>query len=118
MFVVVLVFFLFLFSPSFVGESSLSLLLFRFIVIFMGSIDVVAGDDVDDCFVAVVDVDDCFLAVGAVIITVVESFVVVVGFVLFSGGAIVDFFQGSFFPPFFLVTWVHPSSSFLLGFSG
>ena len=59
----------------------------------MGSIDVVAGDDVDDCFVAVVDVDDCVLVVvslGVAMIAVVESFVVVVWF---SIGAI-DFFMG------------------------
>ena len=69
----------------------------------MGSIDVVTGDDVDDCFVAVVDLDDCVLAVvsvGAVMITVVESFVVVVWLVLFSVGASVDFFKGVFSPFF------------------
>ena len=67
----------------------------------MGSIDLVSGDDVDDCFVAVVDVDDCVLVVvslGVAMIAVVESFVVVVWF---SVGAI-DFFMGVFFPLFFL----------------
>ena len=62
----------------------------------MGSIDMVSGDDVDDCFVAVVDVDDCVLVVvslGVAMIAVVESFVVVVWF---SVGAI-DFFMGVFF---------------------
>ena len=87
----------------------------------MGSIDVGAGDDVDDCIVAVVDVDDCVLAVvsvGVAMITVAESFVVVVWLVLFSVGASIGFFKGVFFPSFFfLVTWVHPSSSLLLGFS-
>ena len=61
----------------------------------MGSIGV-------DCFVAVVDVDDCVLvvvSVGVAMITVVESFVVVVWLVLFSVGAI-DFFMGDFPPPF------------------
>ena len=100
MFVVVLFFFGFLFSPSFVGESSLFLLLFKLMLMSMGSIGV------DDCSVAVVDVDDCVLvvvSVGVAMITVVESFVVFVWLVLFSVGAI-DFFMGVFFPPFFLVT--------------
>ena len=51
---------------------------------------------------------------GAVIITVVESFVVVVGFVLFSVGAIVDFFKGVF-PLFFPCHLGPPSLIFFVG---
>ena len=83
----------FLFPPSFVGESSLFLLLFKLMLMSMGSIGV------DDCSVAVVDVDDCVLvvvSVGVAMVIVVESFVVAVG--------AIDFFMGVFFPTFFLVT--------------
>ena len=102
------------FSPSLVGESSLSLLLLRFIDISIGSIVV------NDCSVAVVDADDdCFVLMVDVEVVAVEILVTVVGsvdeFTLFS---VVDgFFMGVFFPFFFLVTWVHPSSSFLLKLS-
>ena len=48
--VVVLVFLGFLFPPSFVGESLPSLLLFRLVVMSMGSVDVVTGDDVDPIY--------------------------------------------------------------------
>ena len=105
------------FSPSFVGESLLSLLLFRLMVMSMGSIDVVAGDDVDDCIVAVVDVDDYVLAVisvGAAMVTVVESFVVVVSLVLFSVGASIGFFKGVF-PPFFSCNLGLPFLVFIVG---
>ena len=88
----------FFFPPSFVGESSLFLLLFKLMLMSMGSIGV------DGCSVVVVDVDDCVLvvvSVGVAMITVVESFVVFVWLVLFSVGAI-DFFMGVFFPLFFL----------------
>ena len=116
MFVVVLFFFGFLFSPSFVGESSLFLLLFKLMLMSMGSIDVVSGDDVD-CFVAVVDVDDCVLVVvslGVAMIAVVESFVLVVWF---SVGAI-DFFMGVFSPLFFLSLECTPPHLFCWGFLG
>ena len=89
------------FSPSLVGESSLSLLLLRLIDISIGSIGV------NDCSVAVFDADDdCFVLVVDVEVVAVEILVTVVGsvdeFTLFS---IVDgFFMGVFFPFFFLVT--------------
>ena len=113
MFVVVLFFWDFFFPPSFVGESSLFLLLFKLMLMSMGSIGV------DDCSVAVVDVDDCVLvvvSVGVAMITVVESFVVFVWLVLFSVGAI-DFFYGSFFPPFFSCHLSPPLLVFFVGFS-
>ena len=81
------------FSPSLVGESSLSLLLFRFIDISIGSVVV------NDCFVAVVDADDdCFVLMVDVVVVAVEILVTVIGsvdeFTLFS---IVDaFFMGVF----------------------
>ena len=87
------------FSPSSVGESPLSLLLFRFTVISIGSVfssrfsfDVADGDD---CFVAVVAVET--------VVTVVESVVAVVEFVvLFSVGAIV---VDDFLREFFSFSW-------------
>ena len=91
------------FSPSLVGESSLSLLLLRFIDISIGSIGV------NDCSVAVVDADDdCFVLMVDVEVVAVEILVTVVGsvdavdeFTLFS---IVDgFFMGVFFPFFFFL---------------
>ncbi len=60
-----------------------------------------------DCFVFVVVV-----VVGFVVVVVVER--VVASVVLFS--VVVGFLGGVFFPPFFLVTCVHPSS-FSLGVS-
>ena len=90
------------FSPSLVGESSLSLLLFKFMDISMGSV-VWLSFVVNYCFAVV----DCFVIV-VVVVKVVASVV------LFSVVAV--FLGGVFFPPFFLVTCVHPSS-FSLGFS-
>ena len=86
-------FFLFLFSPSFVGESSLFLLLFKLMLMSMGSIGV------DDCSVVVVDVDDCVLVVVSVGVGV--AMVIVVSFEVAVGA--IDFFMGVF-SPFFLVT--------------
>ena len=57
-----------------------------------------------DCFV--------FMVVGFVVVVVVER--VVVSVVLFS--VVAGFLGGVFFPPFFQVTCVHPSS-FSLGVS-
>ena len=100
------------FSPSLVGESSLSLLLFKFMDISMGSV-VWLSFVVNDCFAVV----DCFVfvvvvVVGFVVVVVVER--VVASVVLFS--VVAGFLGGVFFPPFFLVTCVHPSS-FSLGVS-
>ena len=92
------------FSPSFVGESSLSLLLLRFIVISIGSIVV------NDCSLAVVDADDdCFVLIVDVEVVAVEILVTVVGsadeFTLFS---VADgFFMGVFFPFFGLPGSIH-----------
>ena len=112
MFVVVLFFWDFFFPPLLLASLRYSLMLMS-----MGSIDVVSGDDVDDCFVAVVDVDDCVLVVvslGGAMIAVVESFVVVVWF---SVGAI-DFFMGVFSPLFFLSLESTPPHLFCWGFLG
>ena len=105
MFVVVLFFFGFLFPPSFVGESSLFLLLFKLMLMSMGSIGV------DDCSVVVVDVDDCVLvvvSVGVAMVIVVESFVVAVG--------AIDFFMGVFSPPFFWLLESTPPHLLCWGF--
>ena len=106
MFVVVLVFLGFFFSP-FVAESSLFLLLFKLMLISMGSIGV------DDCSVVVVDVDDCVLvvvSVGVAMVIVVESFVVAVG--------AINFFMGVFSPLFFLSLESTPPRLFCWGFLG
>ena len=88
------------FSPSLVGESSLFLLLFKFMDISIGSMFWLSS--FVDCFAV-----DCF-------VFVVVSFVVVVKRVVVS--VVSGFLGGVFFPPFFLVTCVHPSS-FSLGVS-
>ena len=86
------------FSPSLVGESSLSLLLLRFIDMSIGSIVV------NDCSVAVVDADDdCFVLMVDLEVGAVKILVTAAGsvdeFTLFS---IVDgFFMGVFFFLFF-----------------
>ena len=90
------------FSPSLVGESSLFLLLFKIIDISMGSV-VWLSFVMNDCFAVV----DCFVfvvvvVVGFVVVVVVER---VVAFYVVAG-----FLGGVFFPRFFLVTCVHPSS--------
>ena len=99
------------FSPSLVGESSPSLLLFKFIDIFIGSV-VWLSFVVNDCFVAVIDADDhCFvLMVDVVVVAAVEILVTVVRsvdeFTLFS---IVDAFFMGFFFSFFFFDYLGPS---------
>ena len=73
------------FSPSLVGESSLSLLLFKFMDISIGSMFWLSS--FVDCFAV-----DCF-------VFVVVSFVVVVKRVVVS--VVAGFLGGVFFPPFF-----------------
>ena len=85
------------FSPSLVGESSLSLL-FKFMDISIGSM-VWLSFVVNDCCVAVVD---CFVVVvvGFVVVVVVDSVVkIVASVVLFS--VVAGFLGEFFFPPLF-----------------
>ena len=88
------------FSPSLVGESSLSLLLFKFMDISIGSM-VWLSFVVNDCFVAVVN---CFVfvvvvVVGFVVVVVVDPVVkIIASVILFS--VVAGFFFGSFSPLF------------------
>ena len=87
------------FSPSLVGESSLSLLLFKFMDISMGSMFWLSSFVVNDCFAV-----DCLApAVAAV-----------AGFAVAAKRAAASVVAGSLggapFPPSPLATCVHPSS--------